>query len=931
MTPVPARIPAPRLGARRPLAVIAAVAALSLVPVSGAAAADTDGPSDWSAQTIASGGTGGFPYYRIPAVVQLPDGTILASYDGRPLNGDAPNPNSILQRRSTDGGRTWGEQTVISQGRVGADKIGYSDPSYVYDSTTGTLFNFHVYSKDAGFPTSIEGDDDADRRILSAVVAVSTDGGATWEHRLITDVVKPAGVVSTFATSGAGIQISRGPHAGRLVQQYAGKFTDGTIKAYSVYSDDHGATWTMGRPTGTAMDENKVVELSDGRLMMNSRANSGPKARLVSYSEDGGASWSQPKADDTLIDPRNNGSIIRKNPGAAPGTREASELLFSNSASTTARTTGTVRYSCDDGETWPVAKVYEPGNHSYSQLVALADGTYGNLYETRPDREIAYGTFGDAWLQPFCARFDTARATIAAGSTGSAPVTIRNDDSEALPAGRATASGLPSGWTAGTVDVPALAPGESATVSVPITVGSTQVAGAFTADVRVTAGRFALRGDLEVTVDVGAAPTIGAAITGARADGDRDLATRPYAAGEQVPYTFRVTSTGSIAETVAPASGPFAPFVPPGPGNCRWTSLAPGAAYSCTTPRHLVTESELADGYFVADSVWTISASGQADVRLPVSGGEVDLLVRAPALELTRTAELVDADGDGFASAGDSVRVTTTARNSGNVRLQAVEGAVAAGPLAPGQTASSESVIALTAADIAAGSVTIPAAAATGSNGSKTAEAHLGETAMELEVQPEAPQRFSDVAPGDMFYDEISWLAERGITTGYPDGTFRPTASVNRDAMAAYLYRMAGSPAVTAPRSQPFSDVTPGMEHYDAIIWAYQNGIVKGWPDGTFRPTTPITRDAMAAFVHRYAGSPQLPAPGAAVFADVPAGSQFAAEIAWMKQEGITTGWPDGTYRPLSTTQRDAMAAFLFRMENPQDGSPRIAFRSQQG
>lgn len=314
MTPVPARIPAPRLGARRPLAVIAAVAALSLVPVSGAAAADTDGPSDWSAQTIASGGTGGFPYYRIPAVVQLPDGTILASYDGRPLNGDAPNPNSILQRRSTDGGRTWGEQTVISQGRVGADKIGYSDPSYVYDSTTGTLFNFHVYSKDAGFPTSIEGDDDADRRILSAAVAVSTDGGATWEHRLITDVVKPAGVVSTFATSGAGIQISRGPHAGRLVQQYAGKFTDGTIKAYSVYSDDHGATWTMGRPTGTAMDENKVVELSDGRLMMNSRANSGPKARLVSYSEDGGASWSQPKADDTLIDPRNNGSIIRKNP-----------------------------------------------------------------------------------------------------------------------------------------------------------------------------------------------------------------------------------------------------------------------------------------------------------------------------------------------------------------------------------------------------------------------------------------------------------------------------------------------------------------------------------------------------------------------------------------------------------------------------------------
>ena len=78
-----------------------------------------------------------------------------------------------------------------------------------------------------------------------------------------------------FASSGAGIQLRYGAHAGRLVQQYAGWFrndADGEdVSAYSVYSDDHGETWTMGAPVGTQMDENKVAELSDGTVMMNSR------------------------------------------------------------------------------------------------------------------------------------------------------------------------------------------------------------------------------------------------------------------------------------------------------------------------------------------------------------------------------------------------------------------------------------------------------------------------------------------------------------------------------------------------------------------------------------------------------------------------------------------------------------------------------------
>jgi len=174
---------------------------------------------------------------------------------------------------------------------------------------------------------------------------------------------------------------------------------------------------------------------------------------------------------------------------------------------------------------------------------------------------------------------------------------------------------------------------------------------------------------------------------------------------------------------------------------------------------------------------------------------------------------------------------------------------------------------------------------------------------------------FSDVSPGTMFYEDIMWLAGEGITTGYPDGTFRPVSPVGRDAMAAYLYRLAGSPEVTVPRSQPFRDVTPQTEHYEAIIWAYQNGIARGWSDGTFRPTAPIERGAMAAFLFRYAGSPVVEVSSSAPFRDVPVGSQFAREVAWLKVEGIATGWPDGTYRPLGSMNRDAMAAFLHRMD----------------
>ena len=184
------------------------------------------------------------------------------------------------------------------------------------------------------------------------------------------------------------------------------------------------------------------------------------------------------------------------------------------------------------------------------------------------------------------------------------------------------------------------------------------------------------------------------------------------------------------------------------------------------------------------------------------------------------------------------------------------------------------------------------------------------------EPEPSKPaepaQSFSDVHEGDMFYREITWLAGQNITTGWVDGTFRPHESIEREAIAAFFYRMSGSPEVQLPKDSPFTDVKEGDPFYKEIIWFQQQGITTGWPDKTFRPHDPVSREAMAAFFYRYSGKPSVEVQNAP-FKDVPEQNMFYREIAWLHDSKITTGWDDGTFRPHESISREAMAAFLYR------------------
>ena len=186
---------------------------------------------------------------------------------------------------------------------------------------------------------------------------------------------------------------------------------------------------------------------------------------------------------------------------------------------------------------------------------------------------------------------------------------------------------------------------------------------------------------------------------------------------------------------------------------------------------------------------------------------------------------------------------------------------------------------------------------------------------------------FTDVPANAQFFDEISWMASRGISTGWKEAngtrTYRPLQPVNRDAMAAFMYRLAGSPNYTPPKKSPFSDVTPSTQFYKEIAWLASEGISTGWVQAngsrTYRPLQPVNRDAMAAFMYRFADSPSYTAPGKSPFTDVARNNQFYKEIAWLASTGISTGWKEANgkaaFRPVTPIKRDAMAAFMYRFD----------------
>ena len=318
----------------------------------------------------------GSKFYRIPALVKASDGALVAIADKRgDALGDLPNIITIVSKRSTDGGKTWSDMSVVAQGDTVA-KCGYGDAVVIADEVKGNLVA--VFSGNNGLWQSNEAN------LSRTYTSISTDNGKSWNPVVdITDQVY-GGVYGTgtryglFTGSGSGIQLKQGEHAGRLMLVVAARNDaswGGTMSNFAIYSDDGGQTWQASKtPACTNGDEAKVVELPNGHILMSIR-NRAKQHRLFSLSTDGGETWSEPQVNTTLLDPACNGDII------AYQYKGKDLLLHSLPASPTTRENVTVYVSEDNGATWTAKRRIFDGYSAYSSLQVLEDGTIGIIVE----------------------------------------------------------------------------------------------------------------------------------------------------------------------------------------------------------------------------------------------------------------------------------------------------------------------------------------------------------------------------------------------------------------------------------------------------------------------------------------------------------------------------------------------------------------------
>ncbi|MBU1820016.1 MAG: glycoside hydrolase [Bacteroidetes bacterium] len=354
--------------------------------------------------TLFQKGEAGYQCFRIPAIVRTPSGTLLAFAEGRINNCGDFGDVDIVMKRSHDQGKTWDELRVVAQN----DTLQAGNPAPVFDLTDprypqGRLFL--VYNTgNASEQHNREG-----KGVREVLYMTSVDAGATWSvptnitksvHRPFNPAYNPKYIAkedwrSYANTPGHALQLTRGRHRGRLLipaNHSAGppqkNFKD--YRAHAFYSDDHGKTWKLSSVLDyPGSNESTAAQLSDGRVLINMRDQSGSrKYRLLAESTNGGKTWSPVRVETQLPDPVCEGSMLE-----VTGPDGKTAILFSNLDSQTKRENLTVYQSLDDARSWQKIKVVETGSAAYSDLVQLTDSTLGILYESENYSKIIFATF----------------------------------------------------------------------------------------------------------------------------------------------------------------------------------------------------------------------------------------------------------------------------------------------------------------------------------------------------------------------------------------------------------------------------------------------------------------------------------------------------------------------------------------------------------
>ncbi|WP_169791967.1 exo-alpha-sialidase [Jiangella muralis] len=381
---------------RRALAAVAVTAcAVAGTVTGGAPATATDiepATPTWATSeliekvTVWEDGESGTEAHRIPGIAVTNEGTVLAVSEARHGITDTAT-HELVYKRSLDGGRTWPSAGTIE---ASPNRESWVNPTLLVDQRTGRIFLFYNLNYQG-----VTGD---------VFYRYSDDDGRTWSERTeITSMFRelPQGWTNHSPGPGHGLQLSDG----RLILQVWHRKSvelPAAERGYStsvIYSDDLGATWHNGGaiPIDPAYPngETRLLERADGTLALYGRyAVGSPNRRIVSISDDRGATWSEPYLHGSFPPAAGADAGLDRLSGG-PGSADVSRVVFSR-PSTASRRDLSLALSYDDGYTFPREKVVQTGRVGYSDIAVLDDGTVLVLYEVVP--EIIVARLNVEWL-----------------------------------------------------------------------------------------------------------------------------------------------------------------------------------------------------------------------------------------------------------------------------------------------------------------------------------------------------------------------------------------------------------------------------------------------------------------------------------------------------------------------------------------------------
>jgi sialidase-1 len=382
-------------------------------------------------------GTEGYGCYRIPGIVRASNGDLVAFAEGRLKECSDSTPIiRIVCKRSSDNGLSWGPVQVVARNILGGQEYGCMNCSPVVDTIHGkgrivVVFNKKEFS---------EWDIARGKGVNRTFCIFSDDHGYSWhgEKDITLSVHKPynPSYVDIYLDAahpenkeadwrkqvplpGHAIQLLGSANnpgiRGRLF--FAASYTRGSDSIfdalnYAFWSDDLGQTWQIGnsvpaRQDGSSakgLNETMAVELENGDVLHNCRNYQNGKVvgrravAIGSFDEAGNIHFQPAYNDPTLVDSGVQASLIRYTRSDEWQTGGISRLLFANPDHPRARVNMTVRLSYDEGQTWPVSKVVDPGPAAYSDLVIQEDMGIGLLYEQGNQGGIVYTSFTLDWL-----------------------------------------------------------------------------------------------------------------------------------------------------------------------------------------------------------------------------------------------------------------------------------------------------------------------------------------------------------------------------------------------------------------------------------------------------------------------------------------------------------------------------------------------------